>query len=278
MASMEADLEKALADLRLYDLAIDLHGSRALDIAQPDSDVNVIITRPLQGLLNELEESQQTLFRHVGWTPCTPPWFLAPRLLLLHVKTDIQLDLIGRWSADIFVRERDVVTNVCMAKDDRVKPFLELVGKWARGRKGFMPEDEGFPNSYCFRLIGLHFLMLRMVGVVLPPLTAIGSFLNDKEERYMAAKKDTAMQADDLVVEFLQHLGKAGKPERGLWANLRIPTEPGPPGVWQVLDPPSHKKLLGAKGLPTFQIREISKMAKMDAKALDGNKAFLDSL
>lgn len=272
-------MDKALTDLRLFDLSIDLHGSRALGIHQPYSNTDVLTTRPLQGLLHELEEDpQQQKFKPTGpvLPGGPPPWCMPPKLKLLHIPSGIHLDVISRWSADIFVRDRDAVAHACIAKDERVQPFLTTVVKWAKGRKDFLPGDQGYPNSYCFRLFALHFLMARVVGVVLPPMKDRGTFLNEESEKYAASKKiEKTMTIDDLALEFLEHLGKSGKPDRGLWADLRNPYEPGPVGVWQVIDPPTHKKLLR---LTSTQIHEISKMAKLDAKALKSNKGHLENL
>jgi hypothetical protein len=279
---VEANLDKALEDLRLYDLAVDLHGSRALGFAQPGSNVDVLCTRPLEGLLSELQgeskddKRKDQRFKYVDTIPCSAPWYQPPRLLLQHVPTGVQLDLISRWSADIFVRERDAVTKACMAYDEKVQPFLELVLKWSRKRKDQMPADEGNPNSYCFRLMALHFLMYRVIGILLPPLTKFGAFLNEKDERYAAVKnKDKALKADELVIEFLDHLGKSGKPGNGLWADLRDPAKEGQAGVWQVVDPVTHK---GMMNLKDSQILEIAKMAKVDGKAMRDNKGALDNL
>lgn len=273
---LEPSLEKALADLRIYDLAIDLHGSRALGIAQSNSNVDVLITRPLEGLLNELQDDPSR-FRHECSIESGPPWYLPPILKLLHVPTGTELDLISRWSADIFVRERDAVAKACFAQEERVQPYLEMVMKWAKRRGSFMSVDHGYPSAYCFRLFALHFLMTRMtLGVVLPPLTAFGAFVDLKHDVYKNAKIDKSTPADDLAVEFLEHLGKSGKSTQpGIWADLRKPFEVVPSGVWQVVDPPSHKPLLK---LNQTQITEISKMAKMDAKALRNNKGALDNL
>lgn len=270
-------MEKAMADLRLYDLAIDLHGSRALGIAQRKSNVDVLITRPLESLLKELlHEEDDARFTHAGSEPCGPPWYLPQKLMLQHVATSVRLDLISRWSADIFVRERDAVARVCLEKDERVHPFLELVAKWYYARRACMPPEEGYPTAYCFRLFALHYLMSRSekgVGVVLPPLTTFGSFLNEKDEKYIYLTKDTATVADDLAVEFLENLGRLSKEGQGLWADLRKPDETGPPTEWQAIDPPSHKKMLH---LTAAQIADIGKMAGMDGKALRLNKGALD--
>jgi len=272
----EGLIDKALTDLRLYDLAIDLHGSRALGIHQPNSNVDVLITRPLQGLLNELEKEapEQSKFNHIGTVPTGPPWYLPQKLRLSHLATGVELQLISRWSADIFVRERDAFTKACFNQDERVQPYLELVLKWAKRRSDFMPVDQGYPSVYCFRLFALHFLMVRMHGAVLPPLTRFGSSIDVNNEGYARKQKaETKFPSDDLAVEFLEHLGKLSKPDQGLCANLRNLEESGLPGEMQVVDPPSHKKLLK---LSSFQVREIAKIAKMDAKALRNNKGALD--
>jgi len=277
MGDVEANLDKALNDLRIYDLAIDLHGSRAVGIHQPNSNVDVLITRPLQGLLHELEEHgvKQSRFEHVRTVPAGPPWYQPSMMQLHHIPTSIKLDLISRWSADIFVRERDAVAHICLKKDDRVQGYLELVLKWAKRRRDFLPVDQGYPTVYCFRIMALHFLMSRVWGVILPPLTANGSFLDDNAEKYVPAKKDKVTASDDLAVEFLDYLGKCAKPDMGIWASLRKPMEAGPPGVWQVIDPPSHKKLLH---LTEPQINEIGKIATLDGKNLRNNKGALDAI
>jgi len=272
---VEANLAKALADLRLYDLAVDLHGSRAVGIAQRKSNVDVLITRPLESLLQELEQDEDHHFKYIRTDPCLAPWWQPPRLVVQHLPTGVRLDLISRWSADIFVRERDAVARVCLQKDDRVQAYLEMALKWYYARRTFMPADQGYPTAYCFRLIALHYLMSRQLGVVLPPLTRFGSFLNEDSEDFTHLVKDKVTLADDLAVEFLEHLGKVGKHGEALWADLRKPSETGPLGVWQVIDPPSHKKLLKLKA---SQIVQIGKMAKMDAKALRYNKGALEKI
>jgi hypothetical protein len=264
----EKDLDKALSDLRLYDLAVDLHGSRALGIAIPASNIDVLISRPLKGLLNELEDVPQgsrRIFKHVGTVECGPPDYLPPQVHLLHVPSGLRLDLISRWSADIFVRERDKVCQACMEKDDRVQPFLKLVREWVERHRNHWPTAEGYPSSYCFRLMALHFLMYHMLGVVLPPLREYGAFLNEKDERFVAAKKAVGLTADDLFEEFLEYLGRAGKGDKGLWANLRNPVEAFSPGTWQVFDPPSRKKLLR---MHFQQVFELASTARKDVAIL----------
>jgi hypothetical protein len=265
--TVEGNLDKVLGDLRLYDLSIDLHGSRNIGIHQPSSNVDILTTRPLQGLLDELHQDPQNKFRPLSEVIQTgPPWFMPPKIQLQHVPTSIQLDVISRWSADIFVRDRDKVASICIEKDERVLPYLQLVLTWAKSRQDYFSVEEGYPSSYIFRLLALHFLMARVQGVVLPPLRAHHVALNAEHERYAAAKKvEKSMSPDDLATEFLEYLARCGKPDRGIWADLRNPMEPGPNGVWQVIDPTSHKKLLR---LNSYQIGEIAKMAKLDSKGV----------
>lgn len=267
--NVELHLDKVLGDLRLYDLSIDLHGSRNIGIHQPSSNVDILTTRPLQGLLDELYEDKRNYNKFKATSEVIetgPPWFMPPKIQLIHVPTRIPIDVISRWSADIFVRDRDKVTSICIEKDERVLPFLQAVLTWAKSRQDYFPAEEGYPSSYIFRLLALHFLMARVQGVVLPPLGAHFCKLNEEHEKYAAAKKaEKSMSADDLCTEFLEYLARCGKPDRGIWADLRKPMEPGPNGEWQVIDPPSHKKMLK---LEPYQISEIAKMAKMDSKGV----------
>lgn len=266
----QADIEKALADLKLLDLAVDLYGSRAIEVAHRESDVNVLVSRPFPPLIREIQEAADSAnpkFMLVEVVPTQLPDCLPPRLVLKHISTDVVLDVISRWSADIFVRQRDEVSGVMLAFDDRVRDFIRLLHDWVLHHRHDFPTAEGYPNMYVFRLIGFHFLMARVMGVVLPPLVAIGCKLNELDDSFVAQKKVKKDKAspEELLQDWLEALSKAEK--RGLWANLKKPQETGPPSVWQVIDPPSGKKLLR---LSESQIFEIASRARRDAAVLRG--------
>eukprot|EP00971_Amphidinium_carterae_P036905 725491-Amphidinium_carterae.1 len=43
-----------------------------------------------------------------------------------------QVDVVSRWSTDIFVRERDALTQLMLGYDARVLDFMKLATEWIR--------------------------------------------------------------------------------------------------------------------------------------------------
>lgn len=235
---------RALGDLKLYDLAVDLVGSRATGLELEDSDVNVLVSMPLKGLERVLEEQgSSALFQVIPNRR-----FRIDALHLLHVASCEELTVISRWSTDIFIRERDELMRILLEYDERAVWFLKLVGGWCRRYRDELPPEEGFPNRYMFRISGLHFLMSRVLGVVLPPLKHAGPFLNTTNSRFKAAKKASAISVEDLFQDWLRSLTKSDV--NGLYADLRNPYEEGTPGNspegpwWRIVDPASCEDLI----------------------------------
>eukprot|EP00927_Polykrikos_kofoidii_P048392 TRINITY_DN42674_c0_g1_i1.p1 TRINITY_DN42674_c0_g1~~TRINITY_DN42674_c0_g1_i1.p1 ORF type:complete len:265 (+),score=40.89 TRINITY_DN42674_c0_g1_i1:218-1012(+) len=229
---------RAVGDLKLYDLAVDLVGSRATNLADDDADVNVLVSMPLKGLQRALEEQgSSAMFKIIPNRR-----FRIDALHLLHPASGAELIAISRWSADIFIRERDELIRLLIEYDERVPSFLTLIGNWYRRYAEEMPEEEGFPNRYTFRIIGLYFLMARVLGVVLPPLKDAGPFLNTTHASFKAAKKASAISVDDLFQEWIKVLMKSDI--NGLFAHLRLPYQECLPGLWRVVDPASCEDLI----------------------------------
>jgi len=223
--------DTAVQDLKYHDLAVDLVGSRATGVDLPDSDVNVLVSMPLAALEKAVQEQVPVVF-----APAEDRWTREHTLRLKHLPTGAELDVISRWSTDIFVRERDEVLRQILEFDERAVAFLRYVGEFYRRHKDSIPPEEGFPSRYVFRLTGLHFLMARVRGPLLPPLTKNGPILDVQHSKWKAAKK-AVVSMEDLYQEWLKRLSTSDT--RGLSADLRHPYEEGPPGKWRVVDPAS---------------------------------------
>lgn len=233
--AMVGDWEAAVKDLGQYDLAVDLVGSRKTDLAQPDSDINVLVSMPLKYLRKEVESA-------------TPPVYTVSKkvhafcrdnvLHLIHISSRAELAVMSRWSADIFIRERDDLMRLVMEFDERIAHVLRRIGSWYRKYKAEMPPEKGFPNRYVFMLTGIHFMMARVMGHVLPPLAAAGPFINKESSTWMAGKKSSGVTENDLYNEWLRKIARSDK--KGLFADIRNPYYEGSdpvPDKWRVVDP-----------------------------------------
>merc|ERR1712125_247785 len=94
-------------------------------------------------------------------------------------------------------------------------------GQWYTRRRDEFPAEA--PNRYFFRLTGVHFLMARALGPLLPPLAEAGPFLNEQHPTWKArsAKGSGGIDAETLFVEWLKKMSKSDS--SGLLVDLRKP-------------------------------------------------------
>eukprot|EP00928_Gymnodinium_smaydae_P073650 TRINITY_DN56812_c0_g1_i1.p1 TRINITY_DN56812_c0_g1~~TRINITY_DN56812_c0_g1_i1.p1 ORF type:complete len:260 (+),score=80.90 TRINITY_DN56812_c0_g1_i1:74-853(+) len=256
--------DKAVSDLRGFDLSATAIGSRVTGLATDDSDVNVAVTVPIEALARQIEEQTPQQFKIVEKK--------LPRLLLTHISTRAKVAVITRWSSEThFLRKRDELLQMVVEYDQRAFDFLRLIGDWQRGCAKELPVAEGFPNAYVWRVIGVHFLMTRFSGILLPPLVdnslTLAAF-NTNHSKFKASKK-CGDNASELFYDWMKRLIAAET--KGLKVNLREPYEESEPGKWCVLDPASGEDLVAR--LPQQHVAEIAAQAKQTlAKraALDG--------
>mmetsp|Transcript_40899 Transcript_40899/g.73918 ORF Transcript_40899/g.73918 Transcript_40899/m.73918 type:complete len:276 (-) Transcript_40899:47-874(-) len=215
----QAHWEKALQDLRAFDISVTLHGSRVYGLAHEGSDVDLLTSMPLKRLQLDVEEQVPPQFR-VLEAPCvkTKP---APRLLLLHLQSGVEVDVVSRWSTDIFVRERDALTQLMLGYDARVLEFMKLASEWVR-----LNQDKNiWPHAYACRILAFHFLMTRVTGPLLPPLKDNGCYLEQDHPTYISLKKVVVVSGDELMQEWMRRLMSVDT--KGLYASLRHPYEEG---------------------------------------------------
>eukprot|EP00929_Paragymnodinium_shiwhaense_P104149 TRINITY_DN68254_c0_g1_i1.p1 TRINITY_DN68254_c0_g1~~TRINITY_DN68254_c0_g1_i1.p1 ORF type:complete len:283 (+),score=67.65 TRINITY_DN68254_c0_g1_i1:85-933(+) len=233
-AAAASDMDRAVKELKFYDLAVDLIGSQATNLASKDSDINVLVSMPLKYLRKEVEEAKPPIYevRSGRGRFC-----LEETLFLLHIPTGVELAVLSRWSADIFMRERDLLMTLLLEYDDRVPHLLRRIGEFYSRYRDGLPLAAGFPSRYLFMLTGIHFLMSRVMGYVLPPLAQAGPFIHTTNSTWEAGKKAKGVSERELYEEWLKRLSRSDT--KGLFVDIRNPYSDVVEGKWRILDPAS---------------------------------------
>jgi len=243
--------EHALRDFRCLDITAAVHGSYATGLAREGSDLDVLTSRPLSKLVDDLNRPDTplgfTIVEHV-------PKAKIPRLILHHEATGIEVDVICT-SADLGAAQRDAVFRLLLHHDPRARALALHIGDWVRDHAQFLPPRTGFPNSYTFRIIGFHYLMVRSGGPLLPPLACDGIGF-DVMHSTSAPESASAVAAEDLFREWLGRL--ATSDVQGLRVDLRNPWAASF-GGWFVTDPVSGHNLTQFRGTQPSTIAHLAR-------------------
>jgi hypothetical protein len=269
-------MDRVITDLKAHDLAVDLIGSRAVGLSAEDSDINVLVTLSMEVLKRAVEAQVPATFT-VKRFPLK--WNSHRALVLTHIHTNEEIVIISRCSADLFLRERDIIIQLLLDFDDRVGQLLRLIGQWYSRRRDELPPDA--PNRYVFRLSGLHFLMSRIQGgPLLPPMTEAGPFLNKLHPTWKArSTKSAPVHADELFHEWLRKISKSDT--AGLLVDLRHPyaledIDDSEVKRWRILDVATQKDIVNFKLNSDFTARvprAIAQVARRDVAQIANQQA-----
>eukprot|EP00746_Dinoflagellata_sp_MGD_P121286 gnl/MRDRNA2_/MRDRNA2_56508_c0_seq1.p1 gnl/MRDRNA2_/MRDRNA2_56508_c0~~gnl/MRDRNA2_/MRDRNA2_56508_c0_seq1.p1 ORF type:complete len:352 (-),score=55.24 gnl/MRDRNA2_/MRDRNA2_56508_c0_seq1:1-1056(-) len=253
--------QDAASDFQAIDGTAVVHGSRATGLAHENSDVDMLTSLPLSELLDivslaEGPGSKFDLIENVNRAR-------VPRVRLNHKATGIEVDVINRES-DPHSLNRDAFVCNLLKVDKRVLDMTQRIGNWVRHHKNSMPPKFGYPNSYTFRLIGYHYLMVRPGGALLPPLEAHGTDLDESVDIPYVGQVITG---ETLFQEWLRHLIAASA--QGLCADLRNPSQTGK--GWRVVDPSSGNSLTEFKD-PEQVINTIVSLARQSSASYERAK------
>lgn len=234
--------ERAWQDFARLDRNAELHGSRRIGVGCADSDVDVVTSLTLKGLVEMVRSNASAsparefeLLEHVSWAR-------VPRVILKHKLTDIEVDVIN-CQLDHQSHERDEVVQLLLDACPLARDFVVRIGEWVHAHSAWMPPKQGFPNTYTFRMVGFHLLQTRKPGPLLPALAPSGAVLRE------LPVLETHEDVGQLFEDWLSLLVEAGKPEGRLWVDLRNPWDAGPSEIkWGVIDPVSGRNITQFRG------------------------------
>eukprot|EP00747_Dinoflagellata_sp_TGD_P216485 gnl/TRDRNA2_/TRDRNA2_89028_c0_seq1.p1 gnl/TRDRNA2_/TRDRNA2_89028_c0~~gnl/TRDRNA2_/TRDRNA2_89028_c0_seq1.p1 ORF type:complete len:317 (-),score=46.32 gnl/TRDRNA2_/TRDRNA2_89028_c0_seq1:91-1041(-) len=229
-ASVGEPWQDALAAFhQRFDPKAQVHGSRALGLAAADSDLDVLVSVPLQRILSLVRRKSCgfVLVRSV-------PTARVPRVLLRHKRTQVLVDAVEA-VRDPHALAKDALVNRWLLIGGEVPAFVRLLRTWARSHEDQLPREEGYPNSFLLLLSGLWYLRNR-AGFRGP---------GDDTSATSTAQPASAASALELFRGWLKFVAEGSNPPRLL--DLRSDSErqqhssAARPAGWAVVEPISGR-------------------------------------